>query len=45
MVKSNKNELTYLQMPLPEGAKDKTSVRVNWSGLNKRYDIDTGELA
>ena len=40
-----KTEFTYLQMPLPEGIGGKRSVRVDWSGLNKRHIIDTGELS
>lgn len=43
--KKSENELTYLQMPLPTEAKRKTTVRINWSGLNKVQTMDTGELS
>ncbi len=43
--KKSENELTYLQMPLPVESKTKTTVRVNWSGLNKVQIMDTGELS
>lgn len=40
-----KQELTYLQMPLPNATTAKKMLRVNWSGLNKRYTLDTGDLS
>ena len=42
---AKKNELTYLQSPLPEGRKYYKSTKVSFSGLNKRYTIDTGVLS
>lgn len=43
---TKKNELTYLQSPLP-GVTQKTSktTRLNFSGLNKRQTLDTGVLS
>jgi hypothetical protein len=45
MAKKKKEELSYLQMPLPAEAKAKRTVRLNWSGLNKTQTLDTGELS
>lgn len=42
---AKKNELTYLQSPLPEGRKYYKSKKLSFSGLNKRYTIDTGVLS
>ena len=41
----NKNELTYLQSPLPEGQKYYKSTKLSFSGLNRRHTLDTGELS
>ena len=43
--KKKDDEIKYLQRPLPQGAKEKTTVRVNWSGLNMVQTLDTGELS
>lgn len=45
MAKKKENELTYLQSPLPEGQKYYKSTKVSFSGLNKRYTLDTGVLS
>ncbi len=42
--KKNENTLSYLQMPLPEGAKYSKMTKVSFGGLNKRYTLDSGEL-
>lgn len=42
---AKKNELTYLQSPLPEGQKYYKSTKLSFSGLNKRHTIDTGMLS
>lgn len=42
---AKKNELTYLQSPLPEGRKYYKSTKVSFSGLNKRHTLDTGVLS
>lgn len=45
MADKKKDDLKYLQVPLPSEAKKAVTVRVNWSGLNRTQDLDTGELA
>ncbi len=47
MAKKKKEDegLKYLQMPLPQSAKSYKTVKINWSGLNRRQDIDTGMLS
>ena len=45
MAKKKANELTYLQSPLPEGQKYYKSTKLSFSGLNKRYTLDTGVLS
>lgn len=40
-----KEELSYLQMPLPSGQSTKRSVKVDWSGLNYRKKTDTGTMS
>lgn len=42
---AKKNELTYLQSPLPEGQKYYKSTKLSFSGLNKRHTLDTGVLS
>ena len=42
--KKKENTLSYLQMPLPEGAKYSKMTKVSFGGLNKRYTLDSGEL-
>ena len=42
---AKKNELTYLQSPLPEGRKYYKSTKLSFSGLNKRHTLDTGVLS
>lgn len=45
MAKKKEEQLSYLQMPLPEGQKSSRVVKVNWSGLNLRQTMDTGALS
>ena len=45
MAKKKENELTYLQLPLPEGFKYYKMTKLVWSGLNKRQTLDTGDLS
>ena len=45
MAKKKKNQLTYLQVPLPEGRKSYRMAKRSWSGLNYRQTIDTGALS
>lgn len=45
MASKKKNELTYMQLPLPQGRRSYTMTKRSWSGLNKRQTIDTGELS
>lgn len=40
-----KNELSYGQVPLPEGRKYSQSVKWAWNGLNRRNTIDSGDLS
>lgn len=40
-----KDNLTYMQLPLPEGQRQYKLTKVNWSGLNKRQTVDTGVLS
>ena len=41
MAKKKKEDegLKYLQMPLPQSAKSYKTVKINWSGLNRRQDL------
>lgn len=39
------NELTYMQMPLPQGQNSYKLTKINWSGLNKRQTMDSGVLS
>ena len=43
--KKNENTLQYLQMPLPNGRKYSKMTKVAFGGLNKRYELDSGELS
>lgn len=45
MAKKEKNELSYLQMPLPQGRAYSKMTKRSWSGLNYRQTIDTGALS
>ena len=47
MAKKKKTEesLKYLQMPLPSGGKYSKMTKVTFGGLNKRYNIDSGEMS
>ena len=45
MAKKKEQELTYLQMPLPQGQKSKTLKRLSWGGLNKKRILDMGTLS
>lgn len=38
-------KLSYGQLPLPSSQSTYTQVKYNWSGLNRRQTIDTGELS
>lgn len=42
---NKKNELTYLQLPIPEGQKYYKSTKLSFSGLNRRHTLDTGVLS
>jgi hypothetical protein len=42
--KKKENTLSYLQMPLPQGGKYSKMTKVAFSGLNKRYTLDSGDL-
>ncbi|MGN0163770.1 MAG: hypothetical protein ACI4EA_09395 [Candidatus Ornithomonoglobus sp.] len=44
MAKKKENELTYLQMPLPQG-KGYIRLPIVWNGINYRQELDTGELS
>lgn len=44
MAKKEK-QLTYLQVPLPQGQGYYKAPKVSWSGLNRRNEVDTGELS
>lgn len=43
--KQNDGGLSYLQMPLPQSGKAYKMTKINWSGLNRRQEIDTGMLS
>ena len=45
MAKKKEQELTYLQLPLPEGQKRTARTKIDWSGLNYRQTLDTGVLS
>ena len=45
MAKKKENQLTYLQMPLPESRKYSKMTKRSWNGLNYRYTIDSGALS
>ena len=45
MAKKKENELTYLQMPLPQGGRPGTMTKLDWSGINYRNTKDTGEIS
>lgn len=38
------DELKYLQVPLPSGGKTYKMIKVEWSGLNRSRELDTGML-
>ena len=43
--KKSENTLQYLQMPLPQGGKYSKMTKLSFGGLNKRYELDSGELS
>lgn len=43
--KKKERELTYLQMPLPQGQKMSRMTKVEWGQLNMRQTMDTGVLS
>ena len=43
--KKTEETLKYLQMPLPQGGKYSKMTKVAFGGLNKRYNIDSGEMS
>ena len=43
--KKNDDTLQYLQMPLPSGRKYSKMTKVSFGGLNKRHNIDSGDLS
>lgn len=45
MAKKKDEGLSYLQIPVPEARKYYTMTKRSWSGYNRRYTIDTGELS
>jgi len=45
MAKKKENELTYLQMPLPQGGRPGKMTKLDWSGINYRNTKDTGEIS
>lgn len=45
MAKKKENQLSYLQMPLPQGRKYQKMTKRSWCGLNYRQTIDTGALS
>ncbi len=45
MASKKKQELSYLQMPMPSGRKSYKMVKRSWNGLNYRQTIDTGALS
>lgn len=45
MAKKKENELTYLQMPLPQGGRPGKMSKLDWSGINYRNTKDTGEIS
>jgi len=45
MATKKKDELTYLQMPIPQGRKSFKLVKRSWNGLNYKQTIDTGALS
>lgn len=45
MAKKKENQLTYLQVPLPTGAKYSKMTKRSWSGYNKKLTMDTGALS
>ena len=40
-----KNELSYLQMPIPKGVKSYRITKREWNGLNYRQTVDSGYLS
>ena len=40
-----KNNISYLQMPLPTGKKSSKLIRRSWNGLNMRNTVDSGALS
>lgn len=45
MASKKQQELTYLQMSVPTGQNSAKITKLNWIGLNKRQELDTGELS
>ena len=43
--KKDEQELSYLQMPLPQGVRRQRMTKLNWGGLNKRQTLDTGFMS
>lgn len=44
MAKKKEEQLTYLQMPLPQG-QEYVRLPIVWNGVNYRQELDTGELS
>lgn len=46
MSKKKEEKLQYLQVPLPDTKQNHyRSIKLNWGGLNRRNEFDTGELS
>ena len=45
MAKKKEEQLTYLQMPIPNGRRYSRAVKRSWSGLNYRQTLDTGAMS
>lgn len=43
--KSEKNQIKYLEAYLPQDTNAYVIIKLSWGGLNKRYELDTGELS
>lgn len=43
--KKKESELSYLQMPLPQGQKKSKMTKLDWSGINYRNTKDSGEIS
>lgn len=44
MASKKENELKYLQMPIPKAQSSYKIIKLSWSGLNMRSELDTGAI-